>query len=229
MENALYASSDDDDDFDPKTLKYNDFFVDDGKSSSNKGGRSRSRNDEVDGDGDDDENDDSEEDDEDDDDFDFGGGDDYVDSEEDEDAEEEDEQQKQKVQKQQSGQFVSSYERRTKELANQIAELEKELVAEKSWELKGEVKSGIRPENSLLDVAADVERSTKIAPVITQEYTTTLEDRIIERIKASRYDDPAPRNSIHSNVIDGDEPNGDNELSQEKSKVGLGEVRTFQL
>lgn len=69
-------------------------------------------------------------------------------------------------------------------------------------------------------------RSTKVAPVITQEYTTSLEDRIIERIKASRFDDPTPR-TAYNPIIDGDENNGDGELSQEKSKVGLGEVSVF--
>jgi hypothetical protein len=86
-----------------------------------------------------------------------------------------------------------------------------------------------------------LDRSTKVAPVITQEFTTTLEDRIIERIKSARYDDPHPRNAVFDSVIPGmklafvelytlisvcqsGHSNESGELSQEKSKLGLGEV-----
>ena len=47
--------------------------------------------------------------------------------------------------------------------------------------------------NFLLVIHANIFRSLKVAPVITQDFTTTLEERIIERIKANKFDDPQPR------------------------------------
>jgi U3 small nucleolar RNA-associated protein MPP10 len=121
--------------------------------------------------------------------------------------------------------FTTSYQRRLLELGTQIQELEQELIAEKSWEMRGEVAAQHRPENSLLDVAVDVDRATKVAPVITQEYTSTLEDLIINRIEDSKFDDPKPRNAM-AEVLTA-EPGDDKdpiELSQEKSKLGLAEI-----
>jgi len=43
-------------------------------------------------------------------------------------------------------------------MKDQISELESKLVKEKNWEMKGEVRGKERPENSLLDVQADVDR-----------------------------------------------------------------------
>ena len=43
-------------------------------------------------------------------------------------------------------------------LLTQISELEKDLVAPKPWELRGEVKASDRPENSFLSLSADIER-----------------------------------------------------------------------
>jgi U3 small nucleolar RNA-associated protein MPP10 len=45
-----------------------------------------------------------------------------------------------------------------KKLKSQLAELEASLIGPKSWELKGEVKGGERPENSLLEISVDVDR-----------------------------------------------------------------------
>lgn len=43
-------------------------------------------------------------------------------------------------------------------LLNQISNYEESLLAEKSWELRGEVKADQRPTDSLLEVSADIER-----------------------------------------------------------------------
>jgi U3 small nucleolar ribonucleoprotein component len=43
-------------------------------------------------------------------------------------------------------------------LSAQIAQLEGELMADKPWELRGEVKGAERPENSFLSLHADIER-----------------------------------------------------------------------
>lgn len=43
-------------------------------------------------------------------------------------------------------------------LAEDISRLEANLLGDKPWEYKGEIKAAGRPENSLLEVSADVER-----------------------------------------------------------------------
>jgi U3 small nucleolar RNA-associated protein MPP10 len=53
---------------------------------------------------------------------------------------------------------VTAASRRNQALAAQISELEGDLMAEKPWELRGEVKAGDRPENSFLGLHADIER-----------------------------------------------------------------------
>ena len=43
-------------------------------------------------------------------------------------------------------------------LSSQISDLEKDLLAAKPWELRGEVRAADRPENSFLSLTADIER-----------------------------------------------------------------------
>lgn len=219
----MYAS-DDEDDIDPATLRYEDFFVDDRKKgdAKSKGKRKAVQIDESSG---------EEDEDEDEDDFADDFEDDYQQSDE------EDERigfrgnnktSKNAVQKKEVKEaptFVTSYQRRLQELSSQIKELEEELLAEKSWEMKGEVNASHRPENSLLDLAVDVERAAKVAPVVTQEFTTSLEDLIIKRIEDQRFDDPRPRNAA-AEVLTAHAGDDNNpvELSQEKSKLGLAEI-----
>lgn len=91
--------------------------------------------------------------------------------------------------------FTTRYQKRMIELKDTIKQLEEELMAEKSWELKGEVKGAVRPENSLLDLPVDIERATKVAPIVTQEYTSSLEDLIKKRVKDEQFNDPSPNRS----------------------------------
>ncbi len=105
-------------------------------------------------------------------------------------------------------------------MKNTIRELEEQLVKEKSWDLRGEAKSGDRPENSLLGIQVDVEKASKPAPLITKEYTATLEDLIMTRIKDGRFDDVVPKQAPRSSS----NRNEDFELSQEKSNLGLGDI-----
>ena len=88
--------------------------------------------------------------------------------------------------------------------------------------MMGEIKAPQRPENSLLEIDVDVDRSSKPAPIITKEYTSTIEDLIKHRIKDGIFDDVIFRAPISQDLGD---KNGDgNELSQEKSAVGLGQL-----
>jgi len=107
-------------------------------------------------------------------------------------------------------------------LRRQTEELEKELLSEKPWQMTGETKSFSRPVNSLLEGTPEFEMASKQAPTITVEHTANLEDVIKKRILAEDWDDVVPRElpDIGWNKKRGEAP----EVSQEKSKLGLGEL-----
>lgn len=128
---ALYTSDSDSEMMTNNAPKYSDFFGD-GSENSETG-------DEEDGEEEEEEEEDSE-----DEEAAGSGGDD--DSEERSEGSEEETLPK------------TNYQKRKEALRNQIEELEQQSMAAKDWELRGEVKSRERPENSLLTVAADIER-----------------------------------------------------------------------
>jgi U3 small nucleolar RNA-associated protein MPP10 len=107
-------------------------------------------------------------------------------------------------------------------LQRQTDELERELVNEKPWQMRGESKSTSRPTNSLLEGTPEFEMASKQAPIITVEHTIDLEEAIKQRIIAEDWDDVVPRElpDISWNKKRGEAP----EVSQEKSKLGLGEL-----
>jgi U3 small nucleolar RNA-associated protein MPP10 len=107
-------------------------------------------------------------------------------------------------------------------LARQTEEIEQEMLAEKPWQMTGESKSTTRPVNSLLDSTPEFEVATKMAPIITVEHTANIEEVIKRRILAEDWDDVVPRElpDVAWNKKRGELP----EVSQEKSKLGLGEL-----
>jgi len=107
-------------------------------------------------------------------------------------------------------------------LEKQTAQLEKEMLAEKPWQMVGESKGTSRPVNSLLEATPEFEVATKMAPLITVEHTENIEDMIKKRILKEDWDDVAPRElpDVGWNKKRGELP----EVSQEKSKLGLGEL-----
>ncbi|KAL3915006.1 MAG: hypothetical protein SGILL_005847 [Bacillariaceae sp.] len=107
-------------------------------------------------------------------------------------------------------------------LRQQTEELEKEMLAEKPWQMTGESKGTSRPVNSLLDATPEFEMASKQAPIITVEHTMNLEDVIKKRVLAEDWDDVVPRElpDIGWDRKRGEAP----EVSQEKSKLGLGEL-----
>jgi U3 small nucleolar RNA-associated protein MPP10 len=107
-------------------------------------------------------------------------------------------------------------------LRQQTEELEKEMLAEKPWQMTGESKGTSRPVNSLLEATPEFEMASKQAPTITVEHTVNLEEVIKKRVLAEDWDDVAPRElpDIGWNKKRGEAP----EVSQEKSKLGLGEL-----
>ena len=114
---------------------------------------------------------------------------------------------------------LTSFQKQQRKLKREMAEIEKDLVAQKSWELRGEVRASDRPENSLLEVYVDVEKASKPAPIVTQEYTNTLEDMITRRITEQKFDDVIPKLAPVEETV-ADLP----EVSQEKSQEGLADV-----
>lgn len=103
-----------------------------------------------------------------------------------------------------------------------IEKFEEELLSEKPWQMRGEVSSMARPTNSLLDSTPEFEFAVKRAPTITTAMTETLEETIKRRILAEDWDDVIPRELPDVGWMKqrGILP----EVSQEKSKLGLGEL-----
>ena len=82
---------------------------------------------------------------------------------------------------------MSTFEKRQKALADQIAQYEQEAVGPKDWTLLGEASSRARPENSLLEEDLDFEHVRKATPVITEEVVKSLEELIKKRILDVSY------------------------------------------
>ena len=107
-------------------------------------------------------------------------------------------------------------------LLKQTEELEKEALAEKPWQMTGESKGTQRPTNSLLEATPEFEVANKMAPIITVEHTENIEEMIKKRVIDEDWDDVVPRElpDIGLGKRKGELP----EVSQEKSKLGLGEL-----
>ncbi len=116
----------------------------------------------------------------------------------------------------------SRYTKQQEKLRQQTEQLESEMIAEKPWQMTGETKGTSRPVNSLLEGTPEFEFASKQAPTITIEHTTNLEDAIKKRILAEDWDDVVPRElpDVGWHKKRGELP----EVSQEKSKLGLGEL-----
>jgi len=83
----------------------------------------------------------------------------------------------------------SSFQSRQIRLKEKIKDLEDEAMKEKPWHLKGEISSGGRPQNSLLEEYVDFDRAARPAPVFTEKTTLRLEDIIRQRVKDKSWDD----------------------------------------
>lgn len=121
----------------------------------------------------------------------------------------------------QTAQELSTFERQQIQIQEQIAQLEKEAVADKKWALKGEVKAKDRPDDALLTEDLEFERTSKPVPVITNEVTESLEDMIRRRIQEEKFDD------LQRRVISGVSSFGGKprfELSDVKSSKSLAEL-----
>lgn len=116
----------------------------------------------------------------------------------------------------------SRFAREQAKIKKQTEELEKEMLAEKPWHMTGETGGTSRPVNSLLEGTPEFQMASKQAPTITVEHTENLEEVIKSRILQEDWDDVVPRElpDVGWHKKRGELP----EVSQEKSKLGLGEL-----
>ncbi|KAL7518277.1 hypothetical protein ACHAWX_003123 [Stephanocyclus meneghinianus] len=118
---------------------------------------------------------------------------------------------------------LSTHGLQSKKLEQYTLRIEEELMAEKPWRMRGETRGTDRPADSLLDSTPEFEVAFKPPPIITAEHTASIEEMIKKRIIDEDWDDVIPRElpdiGLHKRG-GGDPP----EVSQEKSKLGLGEL-----
>jgi len=107
-----------------------------------------------------------------------------------------------------------------RKLEDHTKQLESEMLAEKPWAMRGEASGSARPLNSLLEATPQFEVNSKVAPIVTKEHSEGIENMIMQRIILEDWDDVIPR-ELHSKISKIEELP---EVSQEKSKLGLGEL-----
>jgi U3 small nucleolar RNA-associated protein MPP10 len=118
---------------------------------------------------------------------------------------------------------LSAHEIRSQKLQQQTLRLEEDMMAEKPWRMMGEARGTNRATDSLLDSTPEFEVAFKPPPILTPQHAADIEAMIKKRIIDEDWDDVIPRElpdiGAHKRG-GGDAP----EVSQEKSKLGLGEL-----
>eukprot|EP00817_Percolomonadidae_sp_ATCC50343_P000452 CAMPEP_0117423888 /NCGR_PEP_ID=MMETSP0758-20121206/4413_1 /TAXON_ID=63605 /ORGANISM="Percolomonas cosmopolitus, Strain AE-1 (ATCC 50343)" /LENGTH=544 /DNA_ID=CAMNT_0005207329 /DNA_START=219 /DNA_END=1853 /DNA_ORIENTATION=- len=112
----------------------------------------------------------------------------------------------------------TQFEKEEYELIKQMEELEDIQVAEKAWQETGEVLASQRKKDSLIQEELDYQQGAKRAPVVTEEYSQSIEEIIIQRIMNQKFDDPIPIKTTAEQTRD------TIELNSTKSKKGLADL-----
>ncbi|CDK29164.1 unnamed protein product [Kuraishia capsulata CBS 1993] len=122
--------------------------------------------------------------------------------------------------KAQPAENLSTFEKQQLEIQKEIAQLEKEQIADKKWQFKGEVTSKQRDHDTLLDDSIQFDRNAKPVPVITSETSETLEEIIRRRILNSEFDELEKRvlNELKF------KPSERVEVSEKKAEKSLAEL-----
>ena len=114
----------------------------------------------------------------------------------------------------------SNYTLEKEKLQSRIEELERDNMAEKRWEMSGEVSSKSRPDNSLLEGYMKHQTNPGV-PRITEEATEELEDLIRRRARDELWDDPVRRERPQEKRYNYSVPK---QVDTQKSQLGLAEV-----
>ncbi|KAL9186080.1 hypothetical protein ACHAXT_005318 [Thalassiosira profunda] len=144
-------------------------------------------------------------------------------SDEDGEGEEHDEEEEEEEEEEalESNEKLSTHGLQSKKLAEQTLRLEQDMMAEKPWRMLGEAKGTDRATDSLLESTPEFEVAFKPMPILTAEHATNIEEVIKQRIVDEDWDDVVPRELPDIGGRKGGEAP---EVSQEKSKLGLGEL-----
>jgi U3 small nucleolar RNA-associated protein MPP10 len=101
-----------------------------------------------------------------------------------------------------------------------IRRIEEARVFSAPWAMGGEAGASKRPKDSLLDEMLDFEHAMKAVPVVTDQSTVALEERIKQRIKNKAFDD-VERRVAKSAAGDLVTTRKDTTIDSEKSKLSL--------
>ncbi|CAJ2664354.1 unnamed protein product [Trifolium pratense] len=114
---------------------------------------------------------------------------------------------------------ASTHEKQLEKIQSEIELMEKANVEPKTWSMQGEVTAANRPVDSLLAVNLDFEHNVRPTPVITEEFTASIEDMIQKRIIEGLFNDVQRAPRLPSKA-----PREVKELDDNKSKKGLAEM-----
>lgn len=115
----------------------------------------------------------------------------------------------------------SAFEKRQDKIKKLVQSMEEDNLADKPWQLKGEILGHARPENSLLQEHLQFEHMSRPAPEITEDTTRSIESIIKQRIKDRIWDDVERKAKPVENPF---EFKKRVVLDQEKSKLSLAQV-----